>query len=416
MRLKLSLVVLTILMVGCTAVGTQLPPAESGSAPEQDVGSTDTSAPPTEDTAPLTETPEPTDTPASVEDDTPLPPTVAAPIVSSPSITFLRMLNELDGWAITENAILRTTDGGSTWYNLSPQGVTTFGYGTANTFLSISQAWALVTDANDPMGSGLLYRTDDGGLNWTVYPVPFGGGDLAFTDENNGWMMSSLGAGAGSMAVSIYRTEDGGATWTQTYTNDPNLAGAGESLPLGGIKNNLTPLDADTAWVGGIIYAPETFYLYKTTDGGVTWAPQTLPAAPGMQNTDLAIDHGPIITSPSEAILPIRFTGDTSRTGFYATHDAGVSWEFVTFMPGAGTVDFVSPSDGFFWTGEQFFFTVDGANTWTTLNPNIQFGDSFAGMDFVNTRTGWIWTYDANGEYGLYKTTDGGTTWFSMEN
>lgn len=415
MRIKTTylLLVFLLFLTACTgslpASPESAPVVETTSAPEQEIGPTDTPIPPTE-------TPGPTDTLAPYEDDTPSPPTIAAPTVSSPSITFLRMLNELDGWAITENAILRTTDGGSTWYNVSPQGVTAFGYGTANTFLSASQAWVLVMDASDPVGSGLLYRTDDGGLNWTVYPVPFGSGDMVFTDESSGWMMASLGVAAGSMAVSIYRTEDGGATWTQTYTNDPNLADAGDSLPLGGIKNNLTPLDADTAWVGGVIYAPETFYLYKTTDGGVTWTPQTLPAAPGMQNTDLAIDHGPIFTSPSEAILPIRFTGDITQTGFYATHDAGVNWEFVTFLPGAGTVDFVSSSDGFFWTGEQFFFTVDGAQTWTTINPDTLFADSFAGMDFVNTRTGWVWTYDANGNYGLYKTTDGGTTWFSMEN
>ena len=309
----------------------------------------------TDTPAPEPEAETPTDTPAPFADDTPLPPTIAAPIVSSPDITFLHMLNELDGWAITENAILRTTDGGSTWYNVSPQGVTEFGYGTANTFLNASQAWVMVTDWSDPVGSGLLYRTSDGGLTWTVYPVPFGGGDLTFIDDDNGWMMASLGVAAGSMGVAIYQTDDGGATWTQTYTNDPNLANASDSLPLGGIKSNLTPLDADTAWVGGVIYAPETFYLYKTSDGGQTWAPQTIPAAPGMQNTEVSIDSGPIFTSPSDGILPIRFTGETYRTGFYATHDGGVNWEFVTFMPGAGAVDFVSPSDGFFWTGEQFF-------------------------------------------------------------
>ena len=149
------------------------------------------------------------------------------------------------------------------------------------------------------------------------------------------------------MAISIYRTEDGGVTWTQTYTNDPNLADASDSLPLGGIKSNLTPLDSQTAWVGGVIYAPETFYFYKTVDGGQSWVQQDLPAAPNMQNTDVSIENGPIFTSSNEGILPIRFSGDTMRTGFYTTHDAGESWEFVTFIPGAGEVDFVSPSDGF---------------------------------------------------------------------
>jgi photosystem II stability/assembly factor-like uncharacterized protein len=282
--------------------------------------------------------------------------------------------------------------------------------------LSASQAWVMVTDPSDPAGSGLLYRTEDGGLNWTVYPVPFGSGDLTLIDEDHGWMLAFLGIAAGSMGVAIYQTEDGGATWTQTYTNDPNLENASDSLPLSGIKSNLTPLDMETAWVGGVIYAPETFYFYKTNDGGQSWAQQTLPTAPGMENTDISIDSGPIFTSPSEAILPVRFMGDTNRTGFYATQDGGASWEFISFMPGSGAVDFVSPSDGFFWTGEQFFFTADGADTWTSVNLDVPFGDSFAGMDFVDTRTGWVWTYDATGQYGLYKTTEGGEAWFSMEN
>lgn len=390
MRLKYVLAALALAILACSSVG--MPGTQSESA-----------------SIPVTES-------APFPDGTPLPATIAAPLVSSPDITSLHMLNELGGWAITENAILRTTDGSSTWYNVSPQGVTAFGFGAGHTFLDAMQAWILVADASDPAGSGLLYRTGDGGLNWTVYPVPFGGGDLTFIDESHGWMMAALGAGAGSMAVSIYRTDDGGATWTQTYTNDPNLANAGNSLPLSGIKNNLAPLDADTAWVGGVVYAPETFYLYKTSDGGRTWAPQTIPTAPGMQDTELSIDNGPIFLSPNDGILPIRFLGESVRTGFYATHDGGVNWEFVTFVPGSGAVDFVSPSDGFFWTGEQFFVSVDGGQTWTTVNPDVLFTDSFVGMDFVNTRIGWVWTYDQTGQYGLYKTTDGGATWFPMGN
>ena len=416
MRWKLVLTVLTLVVSACTAVGTPLPPPEAAPASESDtVNPTDTPAPEPEAVSP-SETPVPTDTLAPLADDTPLPATIAAPVVSSPSVTSLHMLTELDGWAITESAILRTTDGGSIWYNVSPQGVTEFGYGTANTFLSASQAWVLVVDWSDPASSrsGLLYRTNDGGLTWTVYPTPFGGGDLVFLDQDNGWMMAFLGIAAGSMGVAIYQTNDGGATWTQTYTNDPNLANADDSLPLSGIKNNLTPLDFQTAWVGGVVYAPETFYLYKTSDSGQTWEVQTPPAAPGMENTEVSIDSGPIFTSPSDGILPIRFTGETYRTGFYSTHDGGLNWEFVTFMPGSGAVDFVTPSDGFFWTGEQFFVTADGAKTWTTINSDASFFDSFAGMDFVNTRTGWVWTYDAAGQYGLYKTTDGGATWFPM--
>lgn len=359
---------------------------------------------------------EETDTPAPFPGDPPQPPTIAAPTVASPAITSLTMFSELNGWAVGEENILRTTDGGSTWYNVSPEGASAFGFGTARAFLSELQAWVVLADASDPFASGLLYRTEDGGLTWTAYPVPFGGGEMDFVDETHGWMMASLGAGAGSMAVSLYTTDDGGETWTRIYTNDPNLDGAGDSLPLGGIKSNLTPLNEEVAWVGGVVYSPETFYLFKTTDGGQTWAPQSLPAAPGMQDTEVAVDTGPIFPAPRDGILPVRFTGETLRTGFYVTSDGGATWEFATFMPGAGAVDFVSPTEGFFWTGEQFFFTEDGAQTWSSVSPNVLFGDTFIGMEFVNTNTGWVWTYDQTGQYGLYKTADGGKTWVAMVN
>ena len=309
MKLLRMFPILLLILTACTSpLQSQSEPAPISEAE---------SVPPTDPPQPEPATEIPTDTPAPLANDTPLPPTIAAPTVFSPEITFLHMLNELDGWAITENAILRTTDGGSTWYNVSPQGVTEFGYGTANTFLSASQAWVMVTNWSDPIGSGLLYRTSDGGLTWTVYPVAFGSGDLTFIDEQNGWMMAALGIAAGSMGVAIYQTDDGGATWTQTYTNDPNLENARDSLPLGGIKSNLTPLNAKTAWVGGVVYAPETFYLYKSSDSGQTWAPQTLPAAPGMASTRCCwVSHVPrfpgsleaqsVRKGRSEAVSPAR--------------------------------------------------------------------------------------------------------------
>ncbi len=356
------------------------------------------------------------DTPAPYPNDTPLPPTLPAPVVSSPGIISLHMFNELDGWAIAEDAILRTTDGGYTWYNLSPRGETVFGYGVASAFLNASQAWVLISDADDPVGSGTLYRTSDGGITWNPVPVPFSSmGQLDFVDENHGWMLLDLGAGAGSMGVAILRTSDSGVTWTETFSHEPGEIAGSDSLPLGGLKTAFTPLDENTAWVGGVTYAPETFYFYKTVDGGNTWSPQTITPPPGTQGNDIAVDSPPVFFSPKEAILTFRFMGENFRTGFYVTQDGGVTWEFVSLMPGSGSVDFVSASDGFFWTGEQFFFTEDGAQTWTSVSSDVLFGESFAGMDFVNTHTGWIWTYEETGLRGLYKTTDGGKTWILLD-
>jgi hypothetical protein len=75
---------------------------------------------------------------------------------------------------------------------------------------------------------------------------------LTFLDVYNGWMLADLGVGAGSNMVAIFQTKDGGATWTQTYTNDPSAPDASASLPLGGLKADLVPLNKQTAWVTGV--------------------------------------------------------------------------------------------------------------------------------------------------------------------
>jgi hypothetical protein len=102
--------------------------------------------------------------------------------------------------------------------------------------------------------------------------TPFSGGDLQFLDPGNGWVLADLGVGAGSNAVAVYQTTDGGGTWSQKYINDPNAADAGDSLPLGGLKAGLAPLNMQTAWVYGVTYAPGSPYLFRTDDGGATGA------------------------------------------------------------------------------------------------------------------------------------------------
>ena len=74
-------------------------------------------------------------------------------------------------------------------------------------------------------------------------------------------------------------------------------------------------------------------------------------------------------------------------------------------------MDFVSVQEGFVWNGTNFYVTHDGAQTWTTVSPDVTFGDTFSGMDFITPQTGFVLTSDASGARGLYKTTDGGATW-----
>ncbi|HEX2696506.1 MAG TPA: hypothetical protein VHM28_02285 [Anaerolineales bacterium] len=344
----------------------------------------------------------------------PAPAGINAPVVSSPALVSIRMIDAQNGWGINDNDVLRTDDGGATWHNLSPQNVSGLGYAARSEFLDAMHGWVIVPDNSNPF-IGTLYITNDGGVTWKPAATPFGDGDLHFLDTKNGWLMASLGAGAGSMGVAVYQSTDGGATWNQTYTNDPNQQGAGDSLPLGGLKNGITPFDMQTAWIGGVTYAPGVVYLYQTKDGGHTWNLIPMQIPDGYDQAEFET-IGPQFVSPKDAYLPVHISSQNGvMLATYVSHDAGQSWTLTpTMIPQGGTLDFVDAQNGFAWNGTSFYVTHDGAQTWTSVSPDVAFGDSFAGLDFVDASTGFVLTNDVTGTRVLYKTTDGGATWNVM--
>jgi photosystem II stability/assembly factor-like uncharacterized protein len=203
--------------------------------------------------------------------DTPSPAEISAPRVEAPALLELNMFNELEGWGVTDTQIVRTNDGGITWYDVTPPDVTELGFSVDTFSLDRNHAWLQKPDFENFPNSGFMYRTTDGGLTWASAATPFSRGDVSFVDPNNGWALADLGVGAGSNAVAVYQTTNGGATWRQTYINDPNSSNASDSLPLGGLKSDLVPLNMETAWVTGVVYAPGDVYLYRTDDGGHNW-------------------------------------------------------------------------------------------------------------------------------------------------
>lgn len=339
--------------------------------------------------------------------ETPLPAAVEAPIIDAPAIINIDMLDEVYGWGITESEVVRTNDGGVTWYNVTPQDLADAGYLVFSDFFDADHAWIQSPDMNKYPNGGTLYRTRDGGLTWESFATPFSGGAFKFIDEQNGWMMADLGVGAGSMAVSIFQTEDGGASWQRMYTNDPNLEGAGDSLPLGGIKGVLLPLDDQTAWVGGVVYALGEVYLFRSEDSGKTWNSVELELPSGASKSELGID-GILFVSDTRGVLRVRVSSATPETILYATDDGGETWSQlpVTF-DGSGYFDVPSANEIIFYTNNTFYISNDAGETFTETVPDIAFGDSIIDLSFANATTGWVIT----AEYVLYKTTDGGATW-----
>lgn len=344
--------------------------------------------------------------------DTPLPPQIDAPLVEAPALVSVRFFNSLDGWGVTETQIVRTNDGGITWYDVSPPAVTQAGYQATLALTDNHHAWLLLPNEN----SGILYRTADGGLSWDSVTVPFHSADLHFLDASNGWALADLGVAAGSNAVAVYQTNDGGGTWTQTFAMEPALAGAGDSLPFGGLKAGIAPVNMRTAFIYGVIYSPGSPYLFRTDDGGAHWAPVSLLLPPGAESAELSIERGQMkFLSSADGFIAMRLASETYQLVIYATHDGGNTWTFTpNTLPGSGVADFLSAEEAVVFSGDQFYVTHDAARTWRIVAADVKFGDMFTSMDFADPMSGWVVTMTPGGHRALYRSSDGGLTWFPL--
>lgn len=385
MRFKLALLVIVLSTLACTVNVTSLnstPSPTSGTFP-----------------TPLVEITQPAPTPALD----------AQPVVSPAAISKIQMLDANDGWLITDTSILRTQDGGATWHDVTPPGASAFGFGTGSAFLDAKCGWIILSDANDPINSGKIYRTIDGGLHWTSNATPFGGSDLQFLDDNNGWAMLYAGVATGNMGIKFFQTTDGGVNWTQVFATDPNNANATGVLPFSGIKSGFTATSMQEAWVSGQTYATNVFYLYHTIDGGRTWSAvnYTLP----FTGEGMYLTQPPIFFDPQTAVLPMMAGSEGSAEMFLVTHDNGATWTIGAPVAGSGHYSVPSLKDVFVWFGGELSVSHDSGQTWTKLTPNIDLSTNLLQLQFVDAQTGWALTGDSNSHTSLYKTTDGGQTW-----
>lgn len=117
-------------------------------------------------------------------------------------------------WAVGHGfTILRTTDGGSTWVNTTPESQ----QGSPNdangiTLLSKDDAWVVLDYGN-------IWKTGDGGVTWTTQSIPpevsgFFLLRICAIDQQTAWVSGGTAYGSTQEGV-ILHTTDGGSTWTR---------------------------------------------------------------------------------------------------------------------------------------------------------------------------------------------------------
>ncbi len=359
-----------------------------------------------------------------------------APALETFQVEKIHMVDGQSGWAISwdprspESALLRTTDGGTHWRDVTPRRDRGHKIGVWRiTALSSLVAWVIPADTTGP--SAEVFRTTDGGHTWRSAAIPPPAGltrvsasSISFINPREGWLIVFLVAYSGHEEDEIYHSTDGGETWIKvaSTTRDDDSSG----LPITGGKDAITFLDSTTGWITGGTIVPEWLYAYATHDGGRTWQKQEMPLPKELTPHWNAFSKPPKFFTAQDGILPVHYSllNDSGQqsilVAFYATHDGGTTWTYTAPVSvSASEVVYYAVADmNHAWVthGSVLRATTDGGRQWVTLPPNPPFAD-VTQLDFISSDVGWAVRNTSRSRGGaptfpfLLKTLDGGRTW-----
>jgi photosystem II stability/assembly factor-like uncharacterized protein len=168
-----------------------------------------------------------------------------------------------NGWVVGSGdtyglypSVYRTSDGGNTWAEGSPQ--------------TLPRALYSAVDFTDPLhgwmatASRVVYRTTNGGDTWT--PATIASDFLTITDMD--FAQDGLTGFVIGFYGEVFRTTNGGVTWTNVFI-DPNY----NERALG-----ISVVTPQKAYYTVFNNSTNTQYLRSTTNGGSTWTVSPFPA------------------------------------------------------------------------------------------------------------------------------------------
>ncbi len=392
---KQGLVMLVILLLA--ALACQFLPATPAPPPP---------APPTSTVAPPSPTAEPTLTPT-------ITPTPVLNSAFGPPLISIHMFTPRNGWGVIENQLLLTNDGGVTWYGVPVPGDVPFNGYAGMYFQNETSMFVLLPN---PTGGGNLFYTNTSGQTWQTVPVPPERAWVQFFPMTNleGFLMTEVGVGAGSMPVAFHQTFDM-VTWKEMFRHQPGQDYE-NSLPIAGIKNGMIFVDPYTGWVTGSVARENFIYFYVTSSSGLEWRPVELEI-PTKYGAFMSTTTPPLFPTRSDGFLSVGVfpaDGSDSLRLFYVTHDGGATWTLASELPYGVAEEFIDANTGWAWGGKRLYFTADGASTWTLLPVALSPREEVNQIDFIDALNGWIITVDDRSKVRLYRTYDGGNTWTAI--
>jgi photosystem II stability/assembly factor-like uncharacterized protein len=345
---------------------------------------------------------------------------------SAGQIESMKLLTADTGWAATRNKLFWTTDGGSSWKDITPKLNHKKQMISSVFFLGPSTGWVLLHcgDDKDPLVDDVCFEfasTTDSGEDWIIAhpkitdPVPQAavvedGQGLSstsfinFADGQHGWAILARKLPVGRSSGTLLRTTDGGRTWDQLPQN---------TLPVAGALYFSSP---KAGWLAG---GPDQ-ELYDSRDGGNSWQHVELPT-PSPVSRDLSAVYGlPTFVDGKTGYLTATYESSTSvgvPMSLFMTQDGGITWHAVVITSPLPDTHPWTAYPSSIVAGEVL--TAQVSKSQITLSragqgharkdqtARIPMSASSADqLSFVDPDRGWILA-----GYWLLSTADGGVTW-----
>lgn len=319
-------------------------------------------------------------------------------------------------WASGSAGFWQSLDDGDTWTQLPATGLT-------------SMPLHVVADPHVPgrlLGSygEELFRSTDAGATWTAATgLPGSGyyinGAFAFTSTPGMVLVGTQG--------SIFRSVDGGASFS--------LLAAVDLPQVGAIRRiQAHPSDPSVWWIATNVG------LARTNDGGMSYSvvgQGIRPVAGG------SYDNGvnALFVRPDD--VNTLYAG-ADFTGFYVTHDGGTSWSrrntglrqaairALAVHPTQPLWVFAGYGDAFDTPSDGLFRSIDRGGSWFSASPSLEASGLRTILVDPNTTSSPFSTtlYAAgygqplfsmsgtvrDGNAGVFKSSDGGATWSTIDN
>jgi photosystem II stability/assembly factor-like uncharacterized protein len=327
--------------------------------------------------------------------------------------------NPIEETGAYPDRVIRTTDGGHSWQDVTPPAATpatqeAHGTSVSGFFLDEKTAWTWTTPFAP--NEGIVYRTTNGGLTW----VPMGRSpstncEFTFVDRVHGWC-ADIGASAGSEGVMLYRTVNSGATWALvSVTSLTDESSKPDNIPPQCDKS-ITFTSPSLGWASMYCLGgnPEYSFLYASADGGFTWQPRQIPLPPCHMDDpedSSEVEFGtPQVKGLAVALLIREGCDHDPGMGVSISTNRGLTWSTQTVPSDAWSAAFVDSRHWRLIDSRAIAATDDGGSHWQNWPLVAHMRDHGFDLKFLSPRLGWAVQSDHEGTV-VWQTLDGGHTW-----